>query len=115
MIENIAPILNIGQVTLKVTPEVLTEKSSEVAQKVASMRAHFEELKEVVNKTSAYWLGEAGDMHRNMYKELEGDVEEILKRLGEHPVDLVTIAQRYSDVELKIQQEIQELPSDILV
>ncbi len=81
------PYLSAGQVSFKVTPEILTE----------------------------YWIGEAGEMHRNMYRDLEDDIEEILKRLGEHPVDLVAIAQKYSDVELKIQQEIQELPGDIIL
>lgn len=109
------PNLSAGQVSFKVTPEILTEKSSEVAGKVTSMRQHFEELKAVVDKTSKYWIGEAGEMHRSMYRDLEDDIEEILKRLGEHPVDLVAIAQKYSDVELKIQQEIQELPGDIIL
>lgn len=105
----------LGQVTLKVTPEVLTAKSTEVANKVNSMRRHFDDLKALIDKTSGYWIGEAGDKHRKMYQDLESDVEEILKRLGEHPVDLVTIAQKYSDVELKIEQEIQSLPSDVIL
>lgn len=107
--------LSPSQVSFKVTPEVLTAKSTEVANKVNSMRLHFEELKSLVDKTSGYWIGEAGDKHRSMYQDLEDDVEQILKRLGEHPVDLVAIAQQYSDVELKIQQEIQSLPSDVIV
>lgn len=104
-----------GQVSFKVTPETLTAKSTEVANKVTAMRQHFEELKTAVEKTSKYWIGEAGDMHRSLYQELEDDTEEILNRLSEHPVDLVTIAQQYTDVELKIQQDIQELPGDILI
>jgi WXG100 family type VII secretion target len=102
-------------VSLKVTPEILTSKSTEVANKVRTMTTHFEELKGLVDKTKGYWLGEAGDQHRQMYEDLVSDIEEILKRLGEHPVDLVTIAQKYSDVELKIQQDIAALPGDIIV
>ena len=104
-----------GHVTLKVTPEVLTSKSSEVANRVTKMKTYFDDLKALMEKTSAYWEGEAGDKHRQMYKDLIEEVDEILRRLGEHPVDLVTIAQKYSDVELKIQEEIQALPGDILV
>lgn len=115
MTNNPVPFLSAGQVSFKVTPETLTAKSSEVANKVAAMRQHFGELKAAVEKTSKYWIGEAGDMHRALYQDLEDDTEEILRRLSEHPVDLVTIAQQYADVELKIQQEIQELPGDILV
>ena len=104
-----------GSVSLKVTPEVLTSKSSDVANRVSKMKTYFDDLQSLVQKTSGYWEGEAGDKHRQMYKELEDEIEEILLRLGEHPVDLVTIAQKYSDVELKIQEEIQSLPGDILV
>ena len=104
-----------GHVTLKVTPEVLTSKSTEVANRVNKMKTYFNDLKTLMEKTSAYWEGEAGDKHRQMYKDLLDEVDEILRRLGEHPVDLVTIAQKYSDVELKIQEEIQSLPGDILL
>ncbi len=102
-------------ITIKVTPEVLTAKSSDVAKKVSDMKQQFSDLKDLVDKTKGYWIGEAGDKHRNMYLEMVGDIDEILKRLGEHPVDLVAIAQQYSDVELKIEQDIAALPGDIIV
>lgn len=111
---NIPNILN-TKVSLKVTPEILTSKSTEVANKVRSMTQHFQDLKEITEKTKGYWQGEAGDKHRKLYADLVPDIEEILKRLGEHPVDLVTIAQKYTDVELKIQQDIAALPSDVIV
>lgn len=104
-----------SNVSLKVTPEILTAKSTEVSNKVRSMKEHLDELKRLVDKTKSYWIGEAGDKHRKMYEDLLPDIEEILKRLGEHPVDLVTIAQQYTDVELKIQEEISALPSDVIV
>lgn len=102
-------------VSFKVTPEILTAKSTEAAKSVNAMRKHFEELRRLVDKTGKYWIGEAGDKHREMYYGLEEDIEEILRRLGEHPVDLVAIAQKYSDTELQIQQEIEELPGDVII
>ena len=104
-----------SSVELKVTPDTLVTKSTEVSQKVEEMKRHFETLKTVVDKTKGYWLGEAGDMHRQMYHDLQDDIDEILKRLGEHPVDLLAIAQKYTDVELSIQREIMELPGDIIL
>lgn len=102
-------------VSFKVTPEVLTAKSADAAKSVNAMRRHFEQLRGLVDKTRGYWCGEAGDKHREMYYGLDEDTEEILRRLGEHPVDLVAIAQKYSDTELKIQQEIEELPGDVII
>jgi hypothetical protein len=43
------------------------------------------------------------------------NIELVLKRLAEHPVDLRTIAQTYSETELKIADVIvPELPGDVL-
>ena len=104
-----------SQVSFRVTPEILLSKSTEAAGKVNSMKRHFEELRALMDKTKGYWLGEGGDKHRQLYYDLEKDTEEILRRLGEHPADLVTIAQRYFNVEMEIQQAVQELPGDVIV
>lgn len=109
------PSLSGAAVNLKVTPEILAAKSSETANQVKAMRQHMEQLQTLIDKTRAYWIGEAADKHRQMYHDLQEDTEEILNRLGEHPVDLVAIAQRYADVELKIQLAVEELPGDVIV
>jgi uncharacterized protein YukE len=102
-------------VNLKVTPERLIEKSSQTSASIRTMTNQFEQLKKLVAKTQAYWLGDGGDVHRNLYTDMEADVEYMLKRLAEHPTDLIEIAQKYSTVETQIQQEIQELPGDVIV
>ncbi len=111
----VMPTLSGAAVNLKVRPEIMAAKSSEAANQVRAMRQHMEQMQTLIDKTRAYWIGEAADKHRQMYEDLKGDTEQILNRLGEHPVDLVAIAQRYSDVELKIQQAVEELPGDVIV
>ena len=111
----VAGTLSDSTVNLRVTPEILTSKSNEAAQKVNSMRRRMDELRATIDKTKGYWIGEAADLHRQLYYSLEEDTKEILDRLAEHPVDLVAIAQKYSDVELKIQEMVQELPSDVII
>ena len=112
MAMNESPLQNI---TLKVTPEVLVSKSEEVTKRINQMSLHFDQLFQLIEKTKGYWVGEAGDKHRTLYKDMTDDIDEMLSRLKEHPVDLVTIAQQYSDVELKIEQEIASLPGDIIL
>ena len=53
-------------------------------------------------------------MHRETYNEQKPKIEEMLKRLKEHPVDLVTIAQMYENVESELQSIAAELPGDII-
>ena len=103
-----------GAVELLVTPEVLNQKAVEVEKNVANMRTHFENMRTLVEKSKGYWVGQAGDMHRQNYTEQQENIEQILKRLAEHPADLRVIAQTYSDTELKIEEVIQSLPGDVL-
>ncbi len=105
----------IGSVELRVTPEQLNIKAGEVEKHVAQMKAHFETMKSLVEKSSAYWVGEAGDLHRNNYEEQIENIEVMIRRLNEHPGDLRTIAQTYTDVELRVNESIiQELPGNVL-
>lgn len=104
-----------GAVELLVTPEVLHTKAVEVEKNVTNMRQRFENMKTLIDKSKSYWIGEAGDLHRQNYSEQQENIQMILNRLAEHPVDLRQIAQTYSDVELKIEETIiQALPGDVL-
>lgn len=104
-----------GSVTrFMVTWEELVKKGTEVAGKVSSIRRHFEELRALMDKSRGYWLGEAGDKYRQTYNNLDKEKEEILKRLEEHPRDLVAIARKFYQVEIEIEQMIQELPGNVL-
>lgn len=104
----------IGQVELLVTPEVLNQKAGEVEKYVANMRNRFENMKTLVDKSSGYWIGEAGELHRQNYTNQKDNIDTILRRLAEHPGDLRTIAQTYTTVELKTQEIASNLPGDVL-
>lgn len=102
-------------VELKVTPERLVEKSETVEKKIEKVKRHFETLQTLVSKSQGYWLGEAGELYRQKYKDQEANVESILNRLMEHPADLKTIAQTYMGAESAVQQIIESLPGDVLL
>lgn len=105
----------LGTVELLVTPEVLNTKANEVENNVKNMRQRFETMKTLVEKSNSYWVGDAGDMHRKNYTDQVDKIEQILKRMSEHPADLRTIAQTYTTAELKIENTIvQALPGDVL-
>lgn len=58
-----------GNVTVKVTPEVLKQKAAEVSQQIRVLDSLFKQLESKVNGTRSYWVGEAGEMHRRAYIE----------------------------------------------
>ncbi len=106
----------IGAVELLVTPEILHQKATDVENYVRVMQQRFETMKTLVEKSSGYWEGDAGDMHRKNYEEQLENIEFVLKRLNEHPIDLRAIAQKYSETELKVEETIiQALPGDVLL
>lgn len=103
-----------GDVHIKVNSTVLNAKAQDVSNSIKNMSTCFDELETIINRTSYYWIGEAGDMHRNIYKEQKSQIDEMMKRLKEHPVDLVTIAQTYELAESAVQSMAAELPGDII-
>ena len=103
-----------GDVQIKVNSTVLRDKADAVTKSIKQMQEQYDQLEQIVNKTSYYWIGEAGDMHRETYNEQKPKIEEMLKRLKEHPVDLVAIAQMYENVESELQSIAAELPGDII-
>ena len=92
-----------GDVVIKVGPEVLVEESQEVAASIRKMASCFEDLERIINRTNYYWIGEAGDMHRSLYQEQKENVDEMIRRLKEHPQDLLTIAQNYVQTEQAVE------------
>lgn len=104
----------LGGVQLRVKPEALNEKAVAVENNVRKMKSAFEDIKATVEKSSTYWIGEAGELHRKNYEAQVEDIDVILRRLDEHPGDLRAIAQTYTTAELKAEERIEELPGNVL-
>ena len=104
----------IGDVHIKVSTEVLESKSETVSKSVDNMVNCFDELERIINRTSYYWIGEAGDLHRRLYQEQKDNIEEMIKRLREHPRDLIAIAQNYQTANTRAMEIASALPGDII-
>ena len=104
----------IGDVHIKVSTDILNDKAQTVSKSISNMANCFEDLERIVNRTSYYWIGEAGDLHRKLYQEQKSKVEEMLKRLKEHPKDLAAIAQNYQAAEMKVTQVANALSGDVI-
>lgn len=104
----------IGNATIIVSTDVLVAKAQSVTQSINNMSNCFDELETVINRTGYYWIGEAGDMHRKLYQEQKDDVAEMMKRLKEHPKDLITIAQNYAEVEKSVTEVANMLSGDVI-
>lgn len=102
--------------TIKVSTEQLMEKADVVNSRIDAVSQCLEQMKNSVQKTRNYWVGEAGDLHRKVYEEKQPMLEEILKRFKEHSVDLISMAKNYESAEKVIEEAaVQQLPDNVIV
>lgn len=101
--------------TLLVEPDALRQKASTAEKKIQAMQTVFEEMEATVNRTNNYWIGEAGDVHREYFISKKPDIEEIFQRLTEHVRELNQMASVYSNAEKEVTELVQDLPADVIV
>lgn len=104
-----------GDVTIKVTPEALYAKSQNIASILKKVEGNFGNMKVVMDKTGSYWIGEAGDAHREKYQEMIPETEEIIRRLQEHVRDLNEMAGIYQETEREVTEITELLPADVIL
>lgn len=103
-----------GSVHIKVNTAVLNGKAQAVSKSIKNMSNCFDRLETIINRTSYYWIGEAGDAQRKMYRDQKPKIDEMMKRLKEHPADLMEIARTYESVEAEAASIATELPADVI-
>ena len=88
-----------ADMVLRVTPETLERKASEFTDIVRDIQQRFDKIATISSKTKGYWQGEAGDQDRTGYASYQDDIAFILRRLQEHPTDLLSMAGIYREAE----------------
>lgn len=102
-------------IVFKVSTEELNACAEEVQGSLTDMNHRFSSIAEAVNRSNAYWQGEAAEKHRRIYSEMKETIDEIMSRLGEHVTDLRSMAQVYAEGEAQVAELSYDLPSDVLV
>ncbi len=103
-----------GGVTIRVTPERLKTQADEVSRRIIQMKRLFGELERVIGNTRSYWIGEAGNRHRQAYTERKDELETMFTRLEEHPRDLLQISGNYTQAENEIESMVSALETDVI-
>lgn len=103
-----------GNVEIKVNDQSLLSAAETLKRKISEMRSSYDKVLEIIQKTGGYWVGLAGDEHRNAFLEQQDDIDQIVKRLSEHPDDLLKIANLYEEAETKTA-EISASPNSALI
>lgn len=103
------------ELTVRIRTESLEQASVELGKKVGDLKKYFENMTEAMNRTNDYWLGEAGEAHREAYRRLMPRQEEVLRRLQEQVSSLAKIAGTWEAAEQEVKELDLSLPDDVIV
>lgn len=103
-----------ADIQIKVAPQVMRRQANDFGESVSKIRTCYESLKRTAEATKGSWVGDAANAYRSYVKKIDKDVQEILKRLGEHPVDLLKMAELYDAGEQKAAEIASSLPTDVI-
>lgn len=101
-------------ITLRVEPEALKTKASEVEQEIRKLEGHFSSIQDIVSRSSGYWVGIAGDRARKEFNGQKDDTDLVIRRFKEHPTDLLVMAGIYDEGERSVTLNNQALDTDII-
>ena len=101
-------------VNLTVEPKQMETKASEITELIAEVKKAFQEIESSIDGTKGYWKGQASDKHYKMFWENKDEIEEVIKRLEEHPRDLLEMAGIYEEAERANVELAQTLQADII-
>lgn len=102
-------------IKLRVTPEVLKSMASDIEKELSDIQNQFQAIDTEVSRTRSYWEGDASDSHKKQYDSLKTEIDECLKDLKNHPVNLLKMAGLYEETEDQAEQESQKLSADVIV
>lgn len=102
-------------IDFKVTPEVLDQRGLDLLYQINSSEKLYGQIRDVVTRTSSYWKGEAGNHHRQMFREQDDEIKAIFDRLHNYPVNLNEISARYKKVEAKEKTANASVPNNLIV
>ena len=94
---------------IKVNTATLHNQANTVANLINMVKENFSTLQETVNGTNSYWIGEAGDAHREKYAKQQSKFDEAIRRLTENVTDLRIMAGVYDDTERQALSEAESL------
>ena len=101
-------------ITLKVQPEALKTKASEVENDIKMLEKHFNSIQDIISRSGGYWVGSAGDKARKEFNDQKESTTLVIKRFREHPTDLLIMADVYDQNEKTLVSENQKLATDVI-
>lgn len=103
------------QGTLKVTPEQLDAAAGEFSTKAGDVRNITNNMTQLVIGLSSAWEGEAATAYTRKFRELDDDIQKLVRMIQEHSADLSEMAKIYREAESANENEAQALAGDVII
>lgn len=103
------------EMVIKVSPDILIGQAGVVLNRIYSVERHFQKIESAVQRSANYWEGDAGDIHRRVYRDYKNEIVEVLKRFRETAQILEEISGNYMGGEASAEEEASGLPTDIIM
>lgn len=104
-----------SDLSFTVKPEELYHTAEDLQAQINYLKKQFMAMEQSVNKSTGFWIGDAGDKYRKVYKEQVKEADKMFQRLMEHVTDLREIAGVYVNKENEAVGLTVQLPSDVIV
>lgn len=101
--------------TVMVETGQLLQAAEDLQSRVSRLEGAFSEMSRIVGRTQNYWLGEAGEAHRNAFLSRQDKRIEAVLRLAEHVTDLRKMAGVYEEAERGAVEMARSLPGDVII
>lgn len=100
---------------LRVKPNRLEIVSDKVNTAINKVEKSFQQIENIVEKSSGYWEGEGRIAYVSSYRKKKNTVNIAICRLRENVTDLQKIAGIYKEGEKKAFQVAEGLPKDVII
>lgn len=101
--------------TIQVEPQLLMSASEDITRKTKTVEGTFFEMRTKVQQTSAFWIGDAAELHRSLFDEQLPAMESIVNRFLEQAKKLKQIATNYAAAQSTVVAVVEDLPYDAIV
>lgn len=101
--------------TLRVTPEQLEAAATEFSSKGTTVANLTTQMTQLVEGLASSWEGEAATAYVTKFRQLDDDIQKMIRMVQEHASDLNEMARVYREAETVNTEEISALAGDVIV
>ena len=99
---------------IKVSPETMLNQAERIKGSVNNIEKLFASIDGRVYGSQTYWEGSASNTHITKYNKIHENCRDIIRRLSEHPNDLMKMAGLYQNTETQAKESAGSLAGNIL-